>query len=137
MYYPRKARTLIRRYRTSCPYDIASSLRIHVRFEDLPHHVRGFYTKMLRRRFIVINSSLPDEWKRFVCAHEIAHSCLHPGLGYYFIEEHTLLVPGKYEREANRYAVDMLTDGEVIRESEPLESYYSRCNIPKDIIGKI
>lgn len=137
MYDSKQARNLIRRYYSSCPYEIAGSLRIHVRFDELPKSVRGFYSKTLGQRFIVISNDLPSEWQRFVCAHELGHAVLHPGTNHYFLTTQPLLVPGKYEREANRFACDLLTEGEVIRESEPLEAFYSRCKIPREIIEKM
>lgn len=133
----RRVKNLVRKYNTNCPFEIASFLNIHVRFRDLPENVRGFYYRVLRRRFIVINCNLSDEWQRFVCAHELGHDRLHRGLGFYFIEEHTLFNPGKFERQANLFAVCFLTSGLNPEAAETVEAFYLRNNIPLEMIGKV
>ncbi|WP_436663595.1 ImmA/IrrE family metallo-endopeptidase [Alicyclobacillus acidoterrestris] len=134
---PRRVKNLVKKYGTSCPFQIAAHLNINVRIKELPESVRGLYCRVLRRRFIVINNALPEQWQRFVCAHELGHDRLHRGLGYYFIEEHTLFHPGKFERQANMFAVQLLISGETPEEYESIESFYHRHDVPLEVIGKI
>lgn len=133
----KRANNLVKKYRTNCPFQLAHSLNIIVRFEDMPNCTQGFYLKTLRRRFISINRNLSAEWQRFVCAHELGHDRLHKGLGYYFIERHTLFNPGKFERQANNFAVNLLSSGESLDDTETLESFYRQNDIPIEMIGKI
>lgn len=71
---------------------------------DLPENIRGMAIKALRQRYIVLNEFMPFHEQRGVCAHELGHHNLHPGHSYQFIEEHSLFLPGRYEREANEFA---------------------------------
>ncbi len=84
----------------------------------------------------MINQSLRSEWKRFVCAHELGHDRLHRGYGYYFIEEQTLFCPGRFEREANRFAVEFLAYPDQVGPGESIRDFYLRNHIPMEIIDK-
>jgi Zn-dependent peptidase ImmA (M78 family) len=127
----RRVKNLIRKHKSNCPFKLADYLNIDVWFVDLGDSCRGYYLRTLRRRYIAINSSLSDEWQRFVCAHELGHDRLHSGMmGYYFIEQHTLFNPGKYERQANTFAVRLLLGMDEPFEDEGLESYWLRNEVP-------
>jgi Zn-dependent peptidase ImmA (M78 family) len=128
---------LVRKYKTSCPFELAKCLNINVRYLDMPDGVRGFYYRVLRRRFIAINCNYSEEWQRFVCAHEIGHDRLHKGIGYYFIEQKTLFNPGKFERQANEFAIRLLTAGDQPRPDETLHYFYARNCVPIEMVHKI
>lgn len=130
-------KTLIRKHKTTDPFKLAEKLNIDVWFLDLPNGVRGYYYRVLNRRYIAINKNYPYEIQCFVCAHELGHDRLHPGIGYYFIEDNTLFNPGKLERQANHFAVMLLTHNAEMIEGETIEQFYARHGIPKEIIGKI
>lgn len=129
----RRAKNLVRKYGTNCPFTIAKHLNINVQFVDLTDEVRGVYCRTLRRKFIGINSNLPYEWQRFVCAHELGHDLLHRGLGYYFIEQHTLFNPGRFERQANLFAVELLLSFDRPEDSETIEHFFLRNQVPKEL----
>jgi Zn-dependent peptidase ImmA (M78 family) len=124
---------LIKRYKTNCPFTIARALGIHVRFHDLGGHTRGVYYRKLRRRLILIHNQLSYEWQRFVCAHELGHDRLHQGLSSFFLEEHSFFNPGKFERQANRFAVKLLTSLEEIQSDETIEQFCARHGIPEEM----
>ena len=130
---PRTIRRLFRKYKTNCPFELAAYLNINVWFLNLEDDCRGFAFRALRRKYIAINSSLIKEEQRIVCAHELGHLLLHKGLGYYFIDQHTLFYPSKYERQANHFAVHLLSCTEKIEQDEPLEWFLLRCDIPKEM----
>lgn len=121
---------LIRRFKTNDPYEIASGLNILVRYADLDESTRGFYYRTLRRRFIVLNNNLDEQWMRFVCAHELAHDRLHPGLSQFWLDEQSFYNPGKYERQANKFAVKLLSTGDCIKSGESIRDMLLRNNIP-------
>lgn len=100
---------LIKRFKTNDPFIIAERLNIKVWYSHLGKNTRGMYYRKLRRRFIVINSDLSEPWMRFVCAHELAHDRLHPGISRFFLDEHSFFNAGKYERQANQFAIKLLT----------------------------
>ena len=67
---------LIARHRTRNPFKLARLLNIEIVYEDLGE-VRGFFKKILRRKFIFINNKLSEFDQKLVCAHELGHAVLH------------------------------------------------------------
>ncbi|WP_294379138.1 ImmA/IrrE family metallo-endopeptidase [uncultured Clostridium sp.] len=47
---------------------------------------------------------------RAVMAHELGHAILHSSDFTFFLHDHTLYSRGKFEREANLFATDLLID---------------------------
>lgn len=125
---------LVTKYKTNNPFELAEALGIHVRFMNLGEVTKGLYYRKLRRRFIVIHHQLPLEWQRFVCAHELAHDRLHKGVNRFFLEEHSYFPPGKLERQANLFAVKLLSAGTPIEQDESVQSYYARIGIPAEVV---
>ncbi|WP_106766835.1 ImmA/IrrE family metallo-endopeptidase [Paenibacillus faecalis] len=125
---------LIKKYHTNCPFQLASALGIHIRYADLGKTTKGLYFRKLRRRFIVINSHLPSEWQRFVCAHELGHDRLHKGINRLFLEEHSFFCPGKLERQAHRFAITLLTADLTPMSEESMREYYLRAGIPQEML---
>lgn len=124
---------LVRKYKTNNPFVIAKGLNILIRYAELGDGTRGFYYRKLRRRFIVIDSGLDEEWQKVVCAHELGHDRLHPGLSRFWIDEQTFFNAGKFERQANTFAVKLLTHTIDQEQDEPTEHYLLRCGIPKEL----
>ncbi|MCW2278557.1 ImmA/IrrE family metallo-endopeptidase [Heliophilum fasciatum] len=122
--------TLIKTYGTNCPFTLADQLGILVRYKSLPSEVHGFYYAVLQRRFIVINEADPYDVQRFTCAHELGHDILHRGMGYYFIEDHTFFASSKFERQANIFAVSLLTQGDLPGSSESYREFCIRHHLP-------
>lgn len=126
-------RKLIRRHKTNDPFKLAEALNINVWYRDLGEGTRGFYMKKLRRRYIVIHESLDDAWQRIVCAHELAHDRLHPGLSRFWLDEQSFFNAGKFERQANRFAIHLLTFGDSPNEDESICNFLMRNNIPPEM----
>lgn len=124
---------LVKKHETNCPFRISRELNYHVRFFDLPMNIYGFYQRSLRRNFIVINQNHSYEWQRFTCAHELGHIHLHKGYSFTFIEDHTLFNPDRYEKEANQFAVALLTYGAEIADGETIENFFRRNLIPQEM----
>jgi len=120
--------------RTTDPFAMAEALGIHIRYMDLGKSTKGLYYRKLRRRFIVINEQLPEEWRNFVCAHELGHDRLHKGVNRFFIEEHSFFSAGKLERQANRFAMLLLTSGTEPIPGESFEHFLLRSGIPADCV---
>lgn len=126
---------LIKKYHTTCPFELAAALNIEIWYEDLSPSTYGFIYRVLRRKYIALNRNHSIETQRFTCAHELGHYFFDKGTGYYFIEQHTLFHPGKYERRANHFAVTLLTQESEIFDGETIENYFKRNQIPQEIIG--
>jgi Zn-dependent peptidase ImmA (M78 family) len=129
----RRARNLFIKHNTNNPFIIAETLGFIVIFMDLPPGVYGYCRKVLRRKIIVIDSKLSETLQTYICAHELAHILLHDGIDHYFIKNNTFVPMGKYERQANQFAVHFLTQGQ-FQEPDELQGWYlSRCGIPDDL----
>ena len=70
--------------------------------------VRGLTAVRSGVRIIAVNRYLPSSWKRTVAAHELGHAILHDALHYYFLVDETFFPTGRYEREANEFAAELL-----------------------------
>lgn len=110
---------LITKYRTKNPFKLAKSLGIIVKFVDLGE-VRGLFKKILKRKYIFINSNLSEFDQRIVCCHELGHAILHSSSEHQFLIDNTsLLRRSKLEDEANLFASYLLIpDDEVFEEYE-------------------
>lgn len=109
------ANRIVRFCGTRDPFEAAQSLGIIVLYEPL-NSVRGYYSKARRQKFIHINYDLPDYLKRFVCAHELGHSILHPDARTPFLRKNTFLSVNRLEIEANQFASCFLLSDEELWE---------------------
>jgi Predicted Zn peptidase len=104
-----RVKNLVRKCGTSNPFMIAETFGIKVVFLPLPASIRGFFVRVLRRKYIVINQSLSEIAAFIVACHELGHVRLHLGYGYYFDFSGTYYVKSRREREANEYATHLLS----------------------------
>jgi Zn-dependent peptidase ImmA (M78 family) len=126
-------RKLIRKYQTNDPFELARCLNITIWFRDLGHGTRGLYIRKLRRRYIVIHEGLDEMWKRFVCAHELGHDRLHPGLSRFWLDEQSFFNVGKFERQANKFGVRLLTAGDKLHVGESVSDLLRRNGVPEEM----
>lgn len=124
---------LVRKFKTNDPFEIAKGLNILIRYAEFDEGTRGLYYRKLRRRFIVIHNGLDEQWQKVVCAHELGHDRLHPGISRFWLDEHTFFNAGKFEKQANVFALKLLTYSTTQDEDESFENYLLRCGIPKDL----
>lgn len=110
-----KVLDLIIKCGTKNPFKLAKKLNIEIIIEDLGE-VRGLFKRVLRRKFIFINSKLNEFDKILVCAHELGHAILHSSSNYQFLIDNTsLLKRSRLEDEANLFASYLIfPDGEEI-----------------------
>ena len=95
------------KFGTRDPFAIAEKNGIYVLFEDLGT-LRGYYLSVFGVKSIHINKSLSKENQLVTCAHELAHSILHPKLNASFMTSNTFMVVEKYEKQANLFASFLL-----------------------------
>ena len=107
---------LIARHRTRSPFKLARALNIEIIYQDLGE-VRGFFKKILRRKYIFINSEFDQ---KLVCAHELGHAILHSSNRIQFLIDNTkILRRNKIEDEANLFASWLLfPSDDVVEELE-------------------
>lgn len=111
-----KAENLIKKYQTNNPFKIAELMNIVVLFEDLKDTL-GYFNKYKRIKMIHINQAATDIDQRFICAHELGHSVLHPSVNTPFLKKNTLFSISKIEQEANAFAVELLLPDRLLREN--------------------
>ena len=110
---------LIAKHRTRNPFKLARALNIEIIYQDLGE-VRGFFKKILRRKYIFINSELSEFDQKLVCAHELGHAILHSSNRIQFLIDNTkILKRSKIEDEANLFASWLLfPSDDVVEELE-------------------
>jgi len=124
---------LIRRYGTNNPFSIAEARGIPVLFEPLGATL-GYFTTYKRISIIHINQSLDEDWQRFVCSHELGHSLIHPKLNTPFLRSNTLYPIDRIEREANEFAVCLLSGTDKPAPDEATQQLFLRCGIPLEML---
>ena len=100
---PLRVRNLVERYDTSDPYRLAKELRCVVIYAKLPATVNGFWRRILRRRAIILNKSLPEWQQAAVLCHEIGHIVCHPRYAA-FSMWNISYSNSRIEREADEFA---------------------------------
>ena len=130
----RLAQSLARRFGTRDPFRIAEALGFTIIYTPLVG-VRGFYQFIKRCHIIYLDDSLDENEARFVCAHELGHALLHRGQNRIFMDTRTLMRTGKYEREADRFAADLLYDDADLQNfiSLPLPTAASCLGLSEDL----
>lgn len=134
MWIKEKINQLKQKYNTDCPYQLANHLKIHVLQHDLNHEINGYYKYDRRNQYIVINSNLEKHTQNIVCAHELGHAVLHPKINTPFMRNSTLLSVNKIEREANRFAAELLIPDESLNEYETIQNMASLHNVPLELV---
>lgn len=104
-----RVQNLINKCGTGNPESIADMLGICIMPIPLPDDIRGFFVRVLRRKYIVINDRLSATAGKVVICHELGHARLHIGYGYHFHFNGTYYAKARFEREANEYALHLLT----------------------------
>lgn len=103
----RLAESLVRKYGTRNPFQIAEALGYNVIRTPLTG-IRGFCQYIKRCHTIYIDDRLSERDASFVCAHELGHILMHRGYNRIFMDKHTYFVTSRYEAEADQFAVDLL-----------------------------
>lgn len=129
-----RVKKLYKKYNTRNPFTLAKKLNIQVIYWDLPSEIRGFYQYEKRNRFIFINSNLSIEEQLVVCAHELGHALLHTQINTSYMRANTFLSINKVEREANRFAAELLIPDESFIEYNNFYHIASLHNVPVELV---
>ncbi|WP_400194668.1 ImmA/IrrE family metallo-endopeptidase [Lysinibacillus telephonicus] len=129
-----KVEGLYKKYNTRNPFTIAKKMNIQVFFWDLPTEIRGFYQYEKRNRFIFINNNLSYEDQLTVCAHELGHAILHTQINTSYMRTNTFLSVNKIEREANRFAAELLIPDSSFEESNNIYEIASLHQVPVELV---
>lgn len=108
-------RRLIHRHQTRDPFELAFLTGREIVTQPLVG-VRGFYQYFMRNHIIYLDDALNDVNRKFVCAHELAHSFLHRDINAIYLDSRTYFTTHKYEIQADRFAAELLISDEEARE---------------------
>jgi Zn-dependent peptidase ImmA (M78 family) len=109
---------ITKKHKTNDPFVIAALKNINVIPWNLHPEIKGFYKYDKRNKYIFINNNLKVEEQRFVCAHELGHSQLHPRVNTPFLRGNTFLSVDRIEVEANRFAVELMLQDQCLYEAK-------------------
>lgn len=105
------ARSLVRRYETSSPFELCDYLCVGVYRAELPEQMGGVsFQKQTEGSVILLNRDLGALESRYCCAHELGHVLLHSGLNAQTMADRTNLCIPRFEREADFFAACLLID---------------------------
>ena len=133
------ANGLFEQYNTNNPFEICDYLGITVLKHNMGSKLYGFFQRTEDNIEILhINNTLDEYMQKYICAHELAHAILHVNLSIAFFINNPLMVKGRYEIEADRFAAELLINDNDIDLTyingmtiEQIAAYY---RVPKEII---
>lgn len=121
---------LVKKYKTSDPFELADYMNVNVYILPLHNEIKGIYQHFKRNKFIYISQALRHPEQRIVCGHELGHSVLHQCQNISFIQHKMFCVKNKFELEANLFAAELLISDEEVWE-------YSKIGMNMEQIAKI
>lgn len=131
------ATQLIKRYGTNNPFEIAAQKNVMVLYEQLGD-ILGYFNTYKRISMIHINSESGEMEQRYTCAHELGHCILHPKVNTPFLKKNTLLSVDRIEREANKFAVELLMPDDLLYEyrdtSTAIQEAAAIYGVPQEVV---
>ena len=113
-----RVKNLIFKYATRDPFRLCKLLKIQVKYKELGY-IRGYYTKCLRKKIVVLNENLDELSMRVVLAHELGHAILHRKEINMMKESFMFPKHSQVEKEANKFAAELLIDESYFYEQSP------------------
>ncbi|SMB81070.1 protein of unknown function [Desulfonispora thiosulfatigenes DSM 11270] len=111
-----KVENLIKKHDESDPFRLCQSLGILILYEKFSNNIKGYFLVQSRIQIIVINSNLPEELQRIICAHELGHAILHQKLAAKnTLSDFALFdATAQPEFEANLFAAELLIKDDTV-----------------------
>lgn len=107
--------SIVKKYGTRLPYELASLMNVHISEAELGK-IRGYYLKANRVKQIYLNCDLNKQDKEYVLSHELGHATMHPDVNTPFLQKNTYLSVNRLEIQANKFAVELLIPDSVLLE---------------------
>ena len=101
-------------------------MNINIIYTDLGS-IKGYFQKVLRKKYIVINESLSEESRLIVLCHELGHAVLHQTKEVNFMKKNFIYYSNSLENEANEFA-------RVILKYQYHEYVYNECVLLNEIL---
>lgn len=102
-----RVNNLIRKYNTKNPYELCSKMNINIFYMELGE-IKGYYKKVLKNKYIVINNNLDDYSKKIVLCHELGHALYHSSKNTLLMKNNFLCYTPELENEANEFAIELM-----------------------------
>lgn len=103
-----RVKNLIEKYNTSNPYKLCKKLKINIEYVDLGE-IKGYFKRVLRNKYIVINETLDEYSQKVVLCHELGHAIFHNSKKINFMKKNFLNYTPELEKEANEFAIELLS----------------------------
>ena len=131
----RIADLICKKYNTRDPFKLAHELKIYTVFDPLIE-VNGYYIYDGHIKMICISNICSEEEQRFICAHELGHAVLHSDINISFFKSKTFYPVEKIEREADKFAIDLLFSDEDMEKYLQLSSpdIAEHLNLPLELV---
>ena len=127
----RVVKDLLREHQTRNAEHLAEALNIEVCY--LPIETSGCFIEVNERKFILVSNQYQNSQERyFIIAHELYHAIQHSNSGELYF--HAYNYHGKFEREANLFAIYLLCDLDEINEDDTAYNVFKRNYIPQDML---
>lgn len=112
---------LVAEYKTENPFEIISLSGAKLIYNYEMVKLKGFYSVVKSKRYMVINGNLDEDIKKIVAAHELGHDVLHREFAKDNAISETMLfdLSSRKEYEANLFAAELLIpDSAIINSGE-------------------
>lgn len=103
-----RVKNLVQKMGTASPLQIADIMKIPIVYAALPTGIRGYLTRPLRRKVIVLNDKLDEREVPIVVAHELGHALMHRAIGTFHADT-VNYCNARSEYEANLFALYLLS----------------------------
>lgn len=102
-----RVKNLVEKYNTSNPYILCEKLNIEIRYFYY-EGIKGFFRRILKRKYIVINEKLDEYSKLVVLCHELGHAIYHSSKNKLLMKINFFNYNTELENEANEFAAELM-----------------------------
>lgn len=102
-----RVKNLVEKYNTSNPYTLCEKLNIEIRYFYY-EGIKGFFRRILKRKYIVINEKLDEYSQLVVLCHELGHAIYHSSKNKLLMKINFFNYNSELENEANEFAAELM-----------------------------
>lgn len=102
-----RVKNLIEKYNTSNSYVLCERLGIEIKYVYYKD-VKGFFSRVLKRKYIVINEKLDEYSQLVVLCHELEHALYHSSKNKLLMKINFFNYSLELENEANEFAAELM-----------------------------
>ena len=102
-----RVKKLVEKYNTSNPYTLCEKLNIEIRYFYY-EGIKGFFRRILKRKYIVINEKLDEYSQLVVLCHELGHAIYHSSKNKLLMKINFFNYNLELENEANEFAAELM-----------------------------